>query len=252
MPGYRGETWNPVTGCTKISPGCAHCYAEAITLRFKRGTPFLPGVAQVNLHMNRLDIPKAWAKPRMIFTCSMSDLFHEAVPDGFLMEVWAAMAKAQRHIFLVLTKRIERAQDWLNANGLPIFPNIWIGTSVENQRWADIRIPFLLNTPAVVHFLSIEPLLKEVDLSMWLVNDVGKPTATSRPDYMGCLDWVIVGGESGPRARPMDADWVRLIRDQCQANQVSFFFKQYGGRRPGGEALLDGRQHHNWPMGFQH
>ncbi len=250
MPGYQGETWNPVSGCTKVSPGCAHCYAEAITLRFKRGPAFLPGVAKVYLHMDRLDIPRVWVRPRMIFTCSMSDLFHEDVPDGFLYEVWAAMAKNQRHIFLVLTKRIERARHWLQSNGLPIFPNIWIGTSVENEHWGDIRIPLLLNTPAVVHFLSIEPLLKAVDLWKWLAAYDGKPTATSGASVMGCLDWVIVGGESGPRARPMEPSWVRYIQAACYAYGVPFFFKQWGGRYPGGEALLDGKQHHNWPGGI--
>jgi len=220
---WTDETWNPVTGCTKVSPGCAHCYAERIAHRFG-AKPYLPGKAEIVLHPERLEMPLRWKKPRMIFVNSMSDLFHEDVPDEFLADVLNIMSVAEWHVFQVLTKRPERMQRVLSilaanstALGVPFWPrpNIWLGASVENQRMADARIPLLLETPAVVRFVSCEPLLGPIDLSTDLL--------WGRDDG---IDWVIVGAESGPKARPMDEDWVRSIRDQCIEAGVPLFYKQ--------------------------
>lgn len=218
---WTDATWNPVTGCTKISPGCAHCYAEAITLRFGRGGAFLPGKSTIRCHPDRLQLPLKWKSPRRIFVNSMSDMFHEEIPLGFIRQVFEVMGEADRHTFQVLTKRHERLRAL--APHLEWPPNVWVGVSVENQYWADRRVPALLEVPAAVRFLSVEPLLKQVSLGPFL-------------DY---IQWVIVGGESGPKARAMQPDWARKIRDDCLAAEVPFFFKQWGGRtsKSGGRCL---------------
>ena len=223
---WTDATWNPVTGCIKVSPGCAHCYAEANTLRFRRGGPFLPGKATIKVHPDRLDEPGRWQRPRRVFVCSMSDLFHEEVPLTFIDEVFARMREYDHHTYQVLTKRPARMLEYSKrAGSWP--PHVWAGVSVENQIWADRRMPHLMHVPSAVRFVSVEPLLKEVNLRPWL-------------DYF--LQWVIVGGESGPRARPMNPEWVRRIRDDCLAAGVPFFFKQWGGRTPkAGGRELDGR-----------
>ena len=231
---WTDATWNPVTGCTKVSPGCAHCYAEAITLRFKRGGPFLPCKATIRQHPERLDDPGKWRTPRMVFVNSMSDLFHEEVPFEFVKQVFEVMATYTRHTYQVLTKRPERMLDYVRWNGNKRWPNhIWAGVSVENQYWADHRIPLLRQVPAKVRFLSVEPLLKPVDL---------------RP-FLDDIQWVIVGGESGPKARQMSIEWVRQIREDCLEARVSFFFKQWGGRhsKAGGRSL-DGRTWNELPL----
>lgn len=221
---WTDATWNPVTGCTKVSPGCTNCYAEAITLRFKRGGPFLPGKTTITTHHDRLDIPGKWKTPRRIFVNSMSDLFHEEVPFEFVDEVFARMTEHDQHIYQVLTKRPERMVDYFKWTQTTAWPgHVWAGTSVESQYWADQRIPALLNLPAEVRFLSVEPLLKEIDLT----------------PYLQMLQWVIVGGESGHRARPMKEEWAVRIRDDCVEAGVPFFFKQWGGRysKAGGRKL---------------
>lgn len=222
---WTDATWNPVTGCTKISPGCAHCYAEKITLRFKRGGPFLPGLTTIRLHPERLRLPLSWKAPRIIFVNSMSDLFHEEVPLRFIKEIFDVMGEAERHTFQVLTKRHDRLRDLSNELDWP--PNVWMGVSVENQYWADRRVPALLDVPAHVRFLSVEPLLRPVDLRLFLDD----------------IQWVIVGGESGAKARPLLAEWVRQIRDDCFDADVRFFFKQWGGRtsKAGGRSI-DGQE----------
>lgn len=237
---WTDETWNPVTGCTKVSPGCDHCYAERITNRFGG-----PGAFDtVVLHPERLDRPLHWRTPRRVFVNSMSDLFHDAVPDEFIAQVFEVMAMAgdeHGHTFQVLTKRPGRMASWMRrhlgedqnwARNAP--SNVWLGTSIETQKWVDVRLPKLLETPAAMRFLSCEPLLGPLDLSGWL----DKPWCPTH-DFPGgfciedCgdrrrLDWVIVGGESGPKARPMHPDWARSLRDQCVAAGVPFFFKQWG------------------------
>ncbi len=231
---WTDATWNPVTGCTKVSPGCAHCYAEAITLRFKRGGPFLPGKTTIRLHPDRLNQPELWKEPRRIFVNSMSDLFHEEVPFEFIDAVFEVMESCTRHTYQVLTKRAERMLEYAESRrGRRAWPgNIWMGVSVENQYWANKRIPLLRKVPAAVRFLSCEPLLKPLQLEL------------------DGIQWVIVGGESGPRARPMDERWARDIRDQCMQANVPFFFKQWGGRtsKAGGREL-EGQTWSGMPVG---
>lgn len=237
---WTEATWNPVTGCTKVSPGCAHCYAEAFANRFRGvpGHPYERGFA-VTLRPERLQDPLKWKRSRMVFVNSMSDLFHEDVPVEYVQQVFLVMREASWHQFQVLTKRPERALQL--APVLPWPRNVWMGVSVENQRWTS-RIPLLLQIPAATRFLSCEPLLGRLDL---------------RP-YLSFIDWVIVGGESGPRARPMQLDWAREVRDQCIWAGVPFFFKQWGtfdaaGRRLGKHKsgrTLDGREWNEMPMPF--
>lgn len=215
---WTEATWNPVTGCTKVSPGCAHCYAETFAERFRGvpGHPYENGF-DLQLRPERLDLPLTWKRPRKIFVNSMSDLFHADVPDAYIQSVFETMARAHWHEFQVLTKRPERAA--AIADQLVWSPNIWMGTSVENQRWTS-RIHELRKIPAHIRFLSCEPLLGPLDLDL---TDI---------------DWVIVGGESGHRARPMREEWADSIRRQCESARVAFFFKQWGafncdGRRVG-------------------
>ena len=204
-----------MTGCTKISPGCAYCYAERITLRFKRGGPFLPGMTTIRLHHDRLDAPAKWKTPKLVFVNSMSDLFHDEIPFDFVEEVFSRMAKYNQHTYQVLTKRPERMLEYLQWSNNRDWPShVWAGVSVENQYWADRRIPLLTRIPAKIRFLSVEPLLKSIELR----------------GYLNQIQWVIVGGESGPHSRPMKAEWVERIRKDCIDAGVPFFFKQWGGR----------------------
>ena len=218
---WTDSTWNPVTGCTKVSPGCAHCYAETITLRFKRGGPFLPGKTTIRLHADRLNDPSKWRSPRRVFVNSMSDLFHEEVPFDFIDKVFRCMETNPQHIYQVLTKRPERMLEYASHHS-SIWPDhVWAGVSVENQYWADRRIPLLRAIPVSIRFLSCEPLLKPLRLEL------------------AGISWVIVGGESGHRARKMEEAWAIDIKDQCEDAGVAFFFKQWGDRtsKSGGRVL---------------
>ncbi len=233
---WTEATWNPVTGCTKVSPGCAHCYAETFAERF-RGVPGHPYERGFDLQLRpeRLDQPLTWKRPRMIFVNSMSDLFHEEVPEDYIRAVFQVMERASWHTFQVLTKRHERLAEL--APLLPWPQNVWMGVSVENQRWT-CRVDALRRTPAAVRFLSCEPLLSALQLNLEGIH------------------WVIVGGESGPGARPMRPEWARDIRQQCESAHVPFFFKQWGayseaGARVGkGQAgrVLDGRTWNFMPL----
>lgn len=216
---WTEATWNPVTGCTKVSPGCAHCYAETFAERFRGvlGHPYEHGF-DLQLRPERLTLPSTWKRPRRIFVNSMSDLFHPQVPDEYISDVFNAMRDADQHIYQVLTKRPERAAS-LAPNLAPWPGHVWMGTSVENQHWTT-RIDALRQVPAAIRFLSCEPLLGPLALSLQGIH------------------WVIVGGESGPKARPMKPEWAESIRDQCADADVAFFFKQWGafdycGRRVG-------------------
>jgi protein gp37 len=234
-------SWNPVTGCTPCSLGCAYCYAERMARRLagRHGYPKAPHHFDVTLHPGRLDVPLRRRKPTMYFVCSMSDLFHESVPDKFISRVWRTMLFAGQHTFQILTKRPRRMESLLRQGeiwakhwnfNMPL-PNVWLGVSIENQAAADERIPYLLQTPAAVHYVSVEPYLSAVDLSPWLPGYVYKAHGrwtmnTTTGHSLPPLSWVICGSESGPGARPMDEDWVRDLRDQCQTAGVSFFYKQ--------------------------
>jgi protein gp37 len=229
---WTDATWNPVTGCSKVSPGCAHCYAETLSLRFGwSARPWLPAYAPENviLHPERLDQPLRWRRHRRVFVNSMSDLFHELVPDAFVHDVFDRMARANWHSFQILTKRPERMATLVQAYyarhpGLGPLPHVWLGTSIENDRWTG-RAAALRGTPAAVRFISAEPLLGPLP-SLDLTE----------------IDWLIVGGESGAGARPMDPAWARQLRDLAVATGTAFFFKQWGGRTPkAGGRELDGR-----------
>jgi len=230
---WTDATWNPVTGCTKISPGCDHCYAERFSERFRGvpGHPFELGF-DLALRPERLAQPLAWKRPKMIFVNSMSDLFHKAVPTDFISRVFDTMEQAHWHTFQVLTKRSSLLRSFVNTRyqTRPVPGHIWLGVSIEDQKRAS-RIRHLQQANATIRFLSVEPL-------------IGPPGVL---DLSG-ISWVIVGGESGPGARPMDASWVRSVRDQCLAQSVPFFFKQWGGLRPkSGGRELDGRQWNEFP-----
>ncbi len=325
---WTDATWNPVTGCTKVSPGCANCYIERTPAFRMTGQRFERGRIPVRLHHDRLDQPLHWREPRRVFVVSMGDLFHEDVPDEFIDQVFAVMAISPQHTYQVLTKRPERMRAYIAAGERPVrfhdgslsprpastatkvlwaaqndghalysddmewpLPNVWLGVSVENQRMADERIPLLLETPAAVRFLSCEPLLGPLDLARYMTpkRELDRYEAEAVSAYGGNpawgrwweppLDWVIVGGESGPGraerklverntdAAGVDANqaprhlpvlwepkyealmWLRSIRDQCQAAGVPFFFKQWGGPRPtSGGRLLDGREWNEMPL----
>jgi protein gp37 len=235
---WTDATWNPVRGCSKVSPGCKNCYAERFAERF-RGVPNHPFEQgfDVRLVPEKLTDPLRWKSPLKIFVNSMSDLFHDAVPDEFIINVAQVMKRANWHVYQVLTKREKRLERML-AGPLSEFasePNIWWGVSVENQKHGLPRLQALQRTLATVRFLSIEPLLE----------DLGKF------DISG-IDWVIVGGESGPGARPMRPEWVRSIRDQCKSAGVPFFFKQWGGvRKHLAGRELDRRIHNSFPEAYQ-
>lgn len=222
---WTESTWNPLTGCTKISPGCKHCYAERMARRLQAmGQPNYANGFKLTLHEQALEAPLTWKKPQMIFVNSMSDLFHSDVPVEFIQQVFLVMSRASWHTFQVLTKRSDRL---LELDQLIEWPdNVWMGVSVESQAYT-ARITHLRQTSARTKFLSMEPLL-------------GPMTHFD----LGGINWVIVGGESGPGARPMQEAWVVGIRDQCQAAWVPFFFKQWGGvRKKRAGRLLEG---HTW------
>lgn len=264
---WTDRVWNPTTGCDKVSPGCDNCYALTMAKRLKGmgsakyqldGDPRTSGPGfGLQVHPDVLDQPLRWRKPARVFVNSMSDLFHPRVPDDFIAQVFAVMAVSSRHTHQVLTKRPKRMRALMNQwsdNDVPLraaiarvglggwspsrhilpLPNVWLGTSVEDQQRADERIPALLHTPAAVRFLSCEPLLGRVDTYPWL--------------RTGGIHWVIAGGESGPGHRPMDVDWARNLRDECVQADVAFFFKQHGGARPKANGReLDGRSWDEMP-----
>jgi protein gp37 len=292
---WTDATWNPTVGCMKVSAGCEHCYAITTAYRLEHAfkqpqyaglTRRLPDgslnwTGKVRTLPDRLALPLSWKTPRRIFVDSMSDLFHDDVPDEFIDQVFAVMGWAEQHTFQVLTKRPERMREYLSdperllaienamcercvdqdgrlcgygnddcqlTARLTLLPNVWLGVSVEDQRAADERIPWLLQTPAALRFLSCEPLLGPIELS-----DVSGWRDAARwlgrmnlgPD---AISWVIGGGESGPKHRPMDLDWARSLRDQCQAAGVAFHFKQIGGAtHAAGGRMLDGRTWDEFP-----
>lgn len=226
---WTEATWNPVTGCSQVSPGCAHCYAKTFAERWRGipGHPYEQGF-ELKLWPKRLDQPLRWRRPRVIFVNSMSDLFHEEVPLSFIEEVFRIMGEADWHVFQVLTKRHERLLEL--SRQLPWPPNVWIGVSIENRRFVH-RADYLRQVPAAVRFISAEPLLGPLEAL----------------DLTG-IDWLIAGGESGPRHRPVREEWLTELRDRCSQEDVAFFFKQWGGARPkSGGRLLEGRSWDEMP-----
>ena len=255
---WTDTTWNPVTGCSKVSQGCKNCYAERIFARPYPGRDF----TDVRTHTDRLDQPLRRRKPKRIFVNSMSDLFHEDVPDAFILQVFDVMRECQNgysrrtdkltagHTFQILTKRADRMRDFcirlrfaqnddrglyladtLPHNGfnpMPALKNIWLGVSVEDQETATERIPLLLKTPAAVRFISAEPLLGPISFEGMFATDI----INDGTNALEALDLVITGGESGPNARPSHPDWFRLLRDQCTVCETAFFFKQWGEWKP--------------------
>jgi len=301
MPGYKPETWNPIVGCSKVSPGCDNCYAERMAFRIaqmqlknhgKNGYHYsevskltsIGWTGVTRLVKEALDKPLTWKTPRVVFVCSMSDLFHESVSSGMFQMVLDRISRYRQHIFILLTKRPENVMPLMKRVGwgLPFPPNVWLGVTAENQEQANKRIPLLLQIPAAKRFVSIEPMLGRVNIAEACKTSViAKNFAYGKVQE---LHWVICGGESGPKARSMHPDWVRSVRDQCASANVPFFFKQWGewlpfdqnpaewvtendakgiisfvgenthnvisvakyGKKVSGD-LLDGKQHHNWP-----
>jgi protein gp37 len=240
---WTDASWNPIVGCTEVSPGCANCYAARLAAtrlkhvaeyvdlaEMKDGKPRWTG--DVGFCPERLEEPLHWRKPRRIFVCDMGDLFHESVGHHRLVSIFSVMHRCQQHTFQILTKRADRMKAWFERYPNGNYRNLWLGVSVENQHFAEERIPLLLATPAAVHWISAEPLLGPVDLDSEKkeglhVLGCGEPDHKVLPMCRG-IDWVVCGGESGPNARPMHPDWARSLRDQCQAAGVPFFFKQWG------------------------
>ncbi|NBE80343.1 DUF5131 family protein [Micromonospora rubida] len=292
---WTEETWNPTTGCDRISAGCDNCYALTLAKRLKGmgsakyqtdGDPRTSGPGfGVAVHADALRLPLTWRRPRTVFVNSMSDLFHARVPREFVAKVFGVMAATPQHTYQVLTKRPERMARILNdlawrssvylrestldlrgpARDIPPWPlpNVWLGTSVEDQATADRRIPALLETPAAVRFLSCEPLLGPVDLGAYL--DQRRPVTDRHLDApdgavvngmervgdtwerLARIDWLIAGGESGHRARPMQPDWARALRDQCTGAGVPFFFKQWGEFAPMDPKVATGKEIRAYP-----
>ena len=243
---WTDETWNPATGCTKISPGCKNCYMFREYPRL--AGMGVPGYAdgkpsEVRLMPNRLDAPKRWKKPRMVFVNSMSDLFHEYIPMQYILDVFEVMQDTPQHTYQVLTKRPDRAlrfwsKVWAGqayGKSQPFPPNVWLGVSVENQDYA-WRVDAMASIDCEIKFVSAEPLIGELALDEFLEEEI--------------VQWVICGGESGPKARPMELDWARRLRDECKATNTPFFLKQLGGKRNkhGGDlAVLDGERFTEFP-----
>ena len=231
---WTDSTWNPVTGCTKVSRGCDNCYAERFAERFRgvAGHPFEVGF-DLTLRDERLNQPLRWRRPRMIFVNSMSDLFHKEIPRQFVDKVFDVMERADWHVFQVLTKRSSLMRNYLRNrySGSMVPPHIWCGVSVED-RASLVRVRHLQESPVAVRFLSMEPLLDSI----------------GEFDVSG-IAWIIVGGESGPGARPIEVEWVYEVRDLCKDNGIPFFFKQWGGFRPKSRGReLDGLEHNGMPV----
>lgn len=227
---WTEDTWNPTTGCTKVSDGCVNCYAEEQALRLKKwGVEKYANGFKLTLHPETLDIPLKWRNPRLIFVNSMSDLFHKDVPEEFIFRVWGIMDRADWHTYQILTKRPERMLEVVSKIK-KVLPNVWLGTSVENRDVVD-RIDILRKVPAKVRFISFEPLL----------DSVGKINLEG-------IHWAIVGGESGQNHRPIKKEWILEILKQCQEQNVAFFFKQWGGitHKSGGN-ILNGRTYEEYP-----
>lgn len=258
MPGYKPETWNPIVGCSKVSPGCDNCFAEkqAFIRSFNSNTPQYKNVVvnhpldpryrewngKTHLVKSALHKPAKWKKPRMIFTVDMGDLFHESTPFEWIDAVFSVMSDNDQHIYVLLTKRPERVvkfYDWKKAQHDILWEpkvNIWFGFTIENQDEANNRLPYFNFFRAAVKFVSIEPMLSPINFS----ESIGHSLKWHAGGLKNCISWVICGGETGPKARPMHPDWVRSLRDQCKTAGTPFYFKQWGTLAP--FSTVDGRQ----------
>ena len=227
---WTTHTWNPVTGCTQVSPGCDNCYALTIAEKY-RGNAAFPIGFDVQLRPHKLRDPLKWKASARIFVNSMSDLFHRDIPDDYLCQIWDTMMQADWHTYQVLTKRAHRMAHKIKTLGLPTPPHIWLGVSAENQEMADSRIPALLSIGSPMPWVSAEPLLGPLDLTA----------------YLPRLKWVVDGGESGSGRRPADHDWFRSLRDQCALAGTVYYHKQGNAHLSGKDTELDGRVHHDFP-----
>lgn len=253
---WTEKTWNPVTGCSKISDGCKNCYAERMARRLKGryGYP-VDDPFRVAVRMDRLGDPFRWKNPTMVFVCSMGDLFHKDVDFSFLDNVFHTIKNCPQHTFQILTKRPERMKDYIDQLVYKPFSehfsNVWLGVSAENQKCADERIPVLLDIPANIRFVSCEPLLENIDLSLYLQDWIGADEVDQKVHFLWLrgLDWVICGGETGPGARKIKKEWVFNLQDQCFDNgfnkQVPFFFKQWNKK---GDREIDGKLWEEYPV----
>ena len=264
---WTQSTWNPWIGCRKVSPGCAHCYAETLVQRMGKSFREIRRAQATTFFA-----PLRWKSPRRVFSCSISDFFIEEA-DAWRDEAWEIIRKTPRHTYQILTKRPERIHDHLpttcfkcgvgpygahvrmeiefrESHGFKGWPwkNVWLGTSVENQKYAELRVPRLVSTLAVVHFLSCEPLLGSIDFGIKYLASERAGTALRSNGLLSDIEWVICGGESGPEFRPMNLDWARSIRDQSLAAEVPFFFKQSSGQRSEMHPVLDGREWREMPL----
>lgn len=238
---WTEETWSPIIGCSKLSPGCDHCYAERMAVRLasnpKVSAPYPLVVkdghwtGKTAFNFESLGKPAKWKKPKMIFVCSMGDLFHESVKIAWLDHVFKVISNIKHHTYLILTKRPKNMKAYFDNRNDPTLQNVWLGVTAENQEQADKRIPILLQIPAVKHFVSIEPMLGPVNLLQTITPKGYHGQSTlSYYTFLDHLDWVICGGETGPGARPIEPFWVLNMRDQCKNNKVPFFFKSWGGK----------------------
>lgn len=228
------ETWNPVTGCTRISEGCARCYAATMARRLKAmGQLKYANAFTPTWHFSELERPKRWKKPRLIFINSMSDTFHKNVPEPFIDEILNTIESCPEHTFQILTKRPERMKAYFEKR--PVLPNLWLGVAAESQQEFLQRAPLLLQTPAALRYVVIEPMLGPVALTPAL-------DASDRN-----LDWIICGGENGPGARPLSGDWVAELQKQCAKAKIPFFFKQWGGKRRKQPPEIDGKTYREFP-----
>lgn len=225
---WADRSWNPVTGCTKVSPGCRNCYAERMARRLagRYGYPEAPNHFDVTCHPDRLDQPLQWKRPKRIFVNSMSDFFHPAIPIEFQSKMFSIMRRCPQHTFMILTKRVDQLGLFNHVCGWPDLSNVWLGVTAENQQAADERIPLLLKIPAAARFVSVEPMLSRVNLG--LAGTCPKSWGVGYRPISDLLTWVICGGESGPGARPMHPEWPRDLRNQCVAAGIPYFFKSWG------------------------
>jgi len=250
---WTDETWNPIVGCSKISAGCDECYAEKMANRLAHNPKAPHAYGHVINHDGKwtgltklvytvLKKPYSWKKPKKIFICSMGDLFHESIPFDWIHKIMEVIMRCPQHTFQILTKRPERMKEYFSHFAANRFKNVWIGVTAENQEMADLRIPILLSIPCIVHFVSIEPMLGHVDLNLWFYSGY------LEPPYNDIIDWVICGGETGPKARKLEGGWIDSLKCQCIKFGVPLFFKSWGSYyKKVDHSLIEGVEYKEFP-----